>query len=126
MKKASLLLLLTICSIGCGYSSSGKGTVAPGAPTITQLMPNTMSVGGGAFTLTVMGSNFVDGATVYWDSNTRTTKFVSANQVTAAISATDIATAATILVYVKNPGGTGIYMNQGGQSSATVDFTVTP
>lgn len=126
MTKASLLLLLTICSIGCGYSSSGKGTVAPSAPTITQLMPNTTAAGGAAFTLTVMGSNFVNGATVYWDSTTRNTTFVSANQVTAAISATDIATAATILVYVKNPGGTGIYMNQGGQSSATVDFTVTP
>lgn len=126
MTKASLLLLLTICSIGCGYSSSGKGTVAPSAPTITQLMPNTTAAGGAAFTLTVMGSNFVNGATVYWDSTTRNTKFVSANQVTADISATDIATAATILVYVKNPGGTGIYMNQGGQSSATVDFTVTP
>jgi len=126
MKKASLLLLVTVCSIGCGYSSSGKGTVAPGAPTITQLMPNTMAAGGGAFTLTVMGSNFVNGATVYWDSTTRPTTFASSTNVTAAITAADIATANTILVYVKNPGGTGIYMNQGGQSSATVDFTVTP
>jgi hypothetical protein len=89
-------------------------------------MPNTMAAGGGAFTLTVMGSNFVNGATVYWDATTRTTTFVSSTRVTAAISAADIATANTILVYVKNPGGTGIYMNQGGQSSATVDFTVTP
>jgi hypothetical protein len=126
MKKASFLLLLTICSVGCGYSSNGKGSVAPGAPTITQLMPNTMAAGGGSFTLSVMGSNFVNGATVYWDSTTRSTTFVSANKVTAAISATDIATANTILVYVKNPGGTGVYMNQGGQSSASVDFTVTP
>jgi hypothetical protein len=89
-------------------------------------MPNTMAAGGGAFTLTVMGSNFVNGATVYWDSTTRTTTFGSSTQVTAAITAADIATASTILVYVKNPGGTGIYMNQGGQSSASVDFTVTP
>jgi IPT/TIG domain-containing protein/uncharacterized protein DUF2190 len=126
MKKASLLLLVIVCSIGCGYSSSGKGTVAPGAPTITQLMPNTMAAGGGAFTLTVMGSDFVNGATVYWDSTARTTTFGSSTQVTAAITAADIATASTILVYVKNPGGTGIYMNQGGQSSASVDFTVTP
>lgn len=126
MKKASLLLLLTVCSIGCGYSSNGNGTMAPGAPTITQLSPNSMAAGSGAFTLTVTGSNFVNGAMVYWDSTTRVTKFVSSTQVTAAISAADVATAGTMLVYVKNPGGSGIYMNQGGQSSATVDFTVTP
>jgi hypothetical protein len=41
--------------------------------------------------------------------------FVSASKVTAALSAADVANAGTVLVYVKNPGGTGIYMNQGGQ-----------
>ena len=126
MQRASLFLLLTVCSIGCGYSSSGNGTVAPSAPVIMQLQPNTMVAGSGAFTLNVIGSNFVSGAAVYWDSSARTTTFVSSTKVTAAIAATDIATVGTVLVYVKNPGGTGVYMNQPGQSSATVDFTVTP
>jgi hypothetical protein len=85
-----------------------------------------MAAGGAAFTLHVMGSGFASGAVVYWNATTRTTTFVSANEVDAAIAAADVATAATELVYVKNPGGTGIYMNQGGQSSATVNFTVTP
>ena len=93
---------------------------------ISQLTPGSTAAGGPAFTLTVSGSNFVSGAVVYWDAGSRTTTFVSATKVTAAISAMDIANAGTILVYVKNPGGTGIYMNEPGQSSATVDFTVTP
>jgi hypothetical protein len=35
-------------------------------------------------------------------------------QITASISAADIANPGTASVFVKNPGGTGIYMNQPG------------
>jgi len=118
------VLLLIICVIGCGYSS--KGGMMAAAPSITQLMPNSAPAGGIAFTLNVIGSNFVNGAVVYWNGMTRTTTFVTAGHVRATISASDIASAATVGVYVKNPGGTGIYMNQGGQPSNTVNFTVTP
>jgi len=123
--KTICLCLLILMSLGCGYSSNGKGTVAAGAPTISGLSPNTTAMGGAAFTLTVNGSGFVSGAVVYWHGNSRTTTFVSSTKLTADITATDIATAQTIPVFVKNPGGTGIYMNQGGQSSASVDFTIT-
>jgi trimeric autotransporter adhesin len=124
--KASCLLLLTIFVGGCGYSSTGSGTMAPGAPAIASLMPSTIAMGGSAFTLTVMGTNFANGATVYWNGGSRPTTFVSSTKVTAAITAADIATAQTIPVYVRNPGGTGTYMNQAGQSSASVSFTVSP
>ncbi|HYL16455.1 MAG TPA: IPT/TIG domain-containing protein [Terriglobales bacterium] len=120
------VLVLTICAIGCGYNSKGSGMMASAAPTITQLMPNSAMAGSPAFTLTVNGSNFVNGGVVYWNAATRTTMFVTAGQVTAAISASDIAAAGTVQVYVKNPGGTGIYMNQGGQNSNIMNFTVTP
>jgi hypothetical protein len=125
MKTICLFLLLSL-ALGCGYSSSGKGTVAAGAPSITALAPNSTAVGGAAFTLTVNGSNFASGAAVYWSGTSRTTTFVSSSKLTADITAADISTAQTVLVYVKNPGGTGIYMNQGGQSSASVNFTITP
>lgn len=124
MHKTCLILLLTLAVIGCGYSSK-NGTVAAGAPTITQLSPNSMAAGGADFTLTVNGSNFVSGAVVYWNGGARNTTFVSSTKLTVAISSADIANSATVLVYVRNPGGTGIYMNQTGQASASVDFTVT-
>jgi len=124
--KTICLFVLVLFSVGCGYSSNGKGTVAPGAPSITALAPNSTPMGGAAFTLTVTGANFVSGAVVYFHGTTRTTTFVSSTKVTADITAADIATAQTVPVFVKNPGGTGIYMNQGGQSSASVDFTITP
>jgi hypothetical protein len=124
MHKTGLLLFLILLGLGCGYSSKGSGTVAAGAPAISQLTPNNTAAGGAAFTLTVIGSNFASGAVVFWNGGTRTTTFVSSAKLTAAISAADIATAATVLVHVTNPGGSGIYMNQPGQSSATVNFTV--
>jgi len=75
--------------------------------------------------LTVNGSNFASGAVVYWNGTTRTTTMtVAGTQLTAMIAAADIATAGTIPVYVRNPGGTGIYMNQGGQNSNMMNFMV--
>jgi IPT/TIG domain len=124
--KTICLFFLVLLSVGCGYSSNGKGTVAAGAPSITSLSPNTTAMGGAAFTLTVNGSGFASGAAVYWHGSSRTTTFVSSTKLTADITAADISNAQTIPVFVKNPGGTGIYMNQGGQSSASVDFTITP
>ena len=121
--KTILVLLLTISALGCGYGSH-SGTMAAGAPAVAQLMPNTATAGGMGFTLTVNGSNFASGAVVYWNGSPRTTMFATGGQVSTVISAADIATAGTIPVYVKNPGGTGIYMNQGGQNSNTMNFAV--
>jgi len=124
--KTTCLLFLALLTAGCGYSSNGNGTVAPGAPAITALSPNSTAMGGAAFSLTVNGSNFASGAVVYWHGSARMTSFVSSSKVTADITAADIAAAQTVPVFVKNPGGTGIYMNQGGQSSSSVSFTITP
>ena len=122
--KTSCLLLLMVFVAGCGYSSKGSGAMAAGAPAIASLTPSSVAMGGSPFTLTVTGTNFANGAAVYWNGTTRPTMFVSATKLTANINAADIATAQTIPVYVRNPGGTGIYMNQTGQSSASVSFTV--
>ena len=88
------------------------------------LVPNTATAGSSAFTLTVNGSGFVGQSVVYWNSTARTTTFVTSSQLTAAISAADVATAGAMPVFVKNPGGTGIYNNQPPQNSNMVNFTV--
>ena len=62
-------------------------------PTLTALSPSTRGVGGGAFTLTLTGSNFVQGSVVRWNGQDRQTTFISATQLTAAIPASDLATA---------------------------------
>jgi hypothetical protein len=81
--------------------NAGSG---PG-PTLNSLSPSSAPAGGLAFTLTVTGSNFASGATVRWNGSSRTTTFVSASQLTAAITAADIAVAGTAQVSVANPDG---------------------
>ena len=78
-------------------------------PTITGLSPTSKMAGQPAFTLTVNGTNFVAGSVVRWNGGNRTTTYVSATQLTAAITASDIASAGTVPVTVFNPtpgGGT--------------------
>lgn len=71
------------------------------------LSPGQKTPGSTAFTLTVNGTGFVSGATVYWNGNARTTTFVNSSRVTATINATDVATAGTAAVTVGNPAPGG-------------------
>lgn len=72
-------------------------------PVVNSLSPTQATAAGAAFTLTVNGANFVSGATVLWNGVSHTTTFVNSTQLTAAISAGDIATAANVSVTVRNP-----------------------
>jgi hypothetical protein len=80
-------------------------------PTITGLNPSSATPGGPAFTLTVNGTGFVDGAVVRWNGAARTTVYVSSTKLTAAIAAADIASAGTASVTVLNPGPGGVTSN---------------
>ena len=104
---------------GGGTSAALTFSVNNPAPTLTSSSPAGAIAGGAAFTLTVTGSNFVNGSTVNWNGSARTTTFVSATQLTAAISATDIATAASASVTVVTPA-------PGGGTSAALTFPIAP
>jgi hypothetical protein len=86
-------------------------------PVATSLAPSSAAAGSAAFTLTVNGSNFVGGSVVRWNGNARTTTFVSATQITAAIAAADVAAQGTSTVTVFNP-------TPGGGTSGNLTFTV--
>ncbi|MEW5868602.1 MAG: hypothetical protein AB1894_04950, partial [Chloroflexota bacterium] len=104
---------------GGGTSNAVNFTInAPNpAPTLSNLNPSSTSAGGAAFTLTVNGTNFVNGSVVRWNGSNRTTTYVSATQLMAAITAVDIATAGTVPVTVFNP-------TPGGGTSNAVNFTI--
>jgi uncharacterized protein (TIGR03437 family) len=99
---------------------TGSITINPAqnlTPTITSLNPNAATAGAGAFTLTINGTNFVSGSVARWNGNDRTTNFVSATQLTAQITASDIAAAGAANVTVFNPA-------PGGGLSNAVTFTI--
>jgi uncharacterized protein (TIGR03437 family) len=88
-----------------GQSMQGNSAPPP-APSITSLSPNYVVAGSKAFSLQIDGSGFVSSATVLWDGVPLSTSFVSANQVTGSVPATQIASAGTAAVAVLNSGGT--------------------
>lgn len=69
------------------------------------LNPDAVTPGSSGFTLTVNGSGFVSGSTVYWNGTSRVTTFVSKTTLKANIPGTDVATPNTASVTVVSPGG---------------------
>ncbi|MEE9913560.1 MAG: C39 family peptidase [Deltaproteobacteria bacterium] len=88
---------------GGGTSNAINFTVNNPLPVITGLSPATVEPGHAAFPLIVYGSNFVINSVVRWGNVDRATTYVSATQIRAAISAADVAGAATINITVYNP-----------------------
>ena len=60
------------------------------APTITGLNPSSAIFGSSAFTLTVNGTDFLDGDVVYWNDTPLVTTYVSPTQLTAQVTVADI------------------------------------
>ncbi|MGH9937469.1 MAG: IPT/TIG domain-containing protein, partial [Blastocatellia bacterium] len=109
---------ITISKAGCADVQTAAFTVQPSpTPTLTSLNPASATAGGAAFTLTVNGTNFINGSAARWNGADRTTTFVSNTQLTAAIPATDIAAAGAASVTVFNPA-------PGGGVSNAMSFTV--
>ncbi len=104
---------------GGGTSGNLPFTVtAPNpVPTLTSLNPNQANENGPAFTLTLTGTNFVNGSVVKWDGGDRPTNFVSSTQLTATIPSTDLIGAGQANVEVFNP-------TPGGGLSNAVKFTI--
>lgn len=117
------LVILGIVSLvflaGCGGGSSASSPPPPPAvPSISSVSPNSAVAGGAPFTLTINGTNFVAASAVNFGGMAVATTFVSATQLTAAISAAAIASAGTAAVTVTNPA-------PGGGTSNAVSFTIT-
>lgn len=113
----ALVLLLA----GCGGGGGGMSPPPPAPnplPALTAIAPATAVPGAGAFTLTATGSNFVASSVVNWNGSPRATTFISATQLTAQITATDIMSGGSASVAVVTPA-------PGGGSSVALNFTIT-
>jgi hypothetical protein len=106
-----------VVTVGGVASNGVTFNVTPPVPMIASLNPGFAIAGGGTFVLTVNGSNFLPSSNVEWNGSTRTTSFVSGNQLQAVINSSDIAGVGTARVAVATPG-------LGGSVSATSTFLV--
>ncbi len=109
---AVILLGVLLVRVGSAWAQTNP------VPTLNSISPSTAFVGSGDFTLTATGKNFVASSVVRWNGSDRATTFGSSTQLTAQISAADIATAGTVAVTVFNP-------TPGGGTSAAQSFTIT-
>jgi Zinc carboxypeptidase len=78
-------------------------TITVPVATTSTISPNSANSGGTGFTMTVNGTNFVSGQSVIqWNGANRPTTYVSSTELTAVISAADIASTGTANVTVYN------------------------
>ena len=63
-----------------GVTGTAPITLNNTVPTLTSLSPMTVTMGSSSFTLTVSGTNFVNGSLIRWGGAPRTTVFISATQ----------------------------------------------
>jgi hypothetical protein len=78
------------------------------------LTPDSVPVDSVTFYMTVNGTNFGTDAIVFWNGTPLSTRFVTSQQLMAAVTNTDLMFAGLVHIYVRT----------GGLNSNTVDFDV--
>ena len=99
---------------GGGTSAAASLPVNNPVPTITALTPIVAIAGNTNTTpLTITGTNFVAGSVVMVGTSAHATTFVSATQLTTALTVADVATAGKLSISVVNPAPGGGTSNAG-------------
>ena len=108
-------------SAGAGnfVSNPASFTVLNPTPVLTSLSPNAKPAGEPSFTLTVNGTNFLNGAIVMWNGTPLATTFVSGSQLQAQVPANLIAIGQLAGISVHNPAPDN-------QDSDSLPFVVPP
>jgi uncharacterized repeat protein (TIGR03803 family) len=113
----SFAVIVTNPSPGGGPSNSMSFSVKNPVPSITSLSPSSLTAGSEPQGLTINGIGFVSNSTVMFNSVAHSATFVSSDQLTISLTASDLATAGSFPVIVTNPA-------PGGGASNVADFSV--
>lgn len=97
---------------GGGTSDELNFAVNNPLPTLTSLNPATTLAGGGAFTLTLNGTGFVNGSLARFNGVDRATTVVNSTQATMQVTAAEIANAGSAKLTLFNPAPQGGLSNE--------------
>jgi trimeric autotransporter adhesin len=136
MNPRYIFLSLTCLSVslllsGCGGSSSGTGgggTTTP-TPTVTSISPTSVKAGAGDTKLTITGTNFQSNTTVTVGGVADVTSYVSSTQVTATVTASQLASGGQLSVIALNgsvSSGSGAAVNLEVDNPAPTISSVSP
>lgn len=96
-------------------------TISSGSISISSLNPSSVKAGSQGFTLTVNGSGFGSGATVFWNGSALSTTVAGPSQLTASVSASRVASPGTATVTV----GLGELTSNSATFTITLDVSIT-
>lgn len=91
---------------GGAVSNSVTFAIIGDAPAIDTIAPNIKPAGASGFALTVTGTGFTSGSSVEWNGSPLATRFISSEQLAAAVPASVIANTGTASVTVVSTDGT--------------------
>lgn len=121
-RQCALLVVLApggLWLAGCQSYNPNLGAPSGQSSFLNYMNPSAKVANTGAFTLTVNGLGFVAGSIVQWNGSNRPTEVVGSTQLTASISAADIASAGVFQIRVLGPGP-----NDGNNYSNILEFRV--
>jgi hypothetical protein len=104
-------------SPGGGISNSMPFTVNNPTPSINSISPDSKNLNDAEFTMTISGMNFVSDSVAQVNGSDRVTAFISSEELTAIILASDMTTGGNLNISVSTP-------SPGGGSSNIQNFTV--
>ena len=119
---AAVVSICAIAAVGCGgggASGSAPDSVLNPTPVLGSINPSSAVAGSAAVTISASGSGFVSGSTIDWNGVALPSTFVSAGQLRASLTASNLMTAGTAKATVTNPA-------PGGGISAALTFTINP
>ena len=97
------LVLMSAIVLGLNSCANNDARDCYSPPHLSSISPNAATAGGPEFTITVKGNSFYVNSVVQWNEGNRQTTVVSASELTAVITADDIASAGTAEVRVETP-----------------------
>jgi trimeric autotransporter adhesin len=93
---------------GGGNSGSVIFSIIALDPSINSVAPDAVVAGTGATSITVNGSNFMNGATVLWNNKKLPTTYTNSGELQAQLTATQVAKPEIVQVSVSNPAPGGL------------------